>query len=110
VNTNTNDWSYTKIENWGLAGTAVAGKESAMQLQQEQSGLSWRITAFLQQGGFRIRANGSDAIRFGHNAEETVGVPDYNGAEIRVEKAGNYTVVLSLDDAGNYMYSLQRIS
>jgi hypothetical protein len=110
VNTNTNGWSYTKIENWGLAGTAVAGKESAMQLQQEESSLSWRITTFLQQGSFRIRANGDDAIRFGHNPEESVGVPDYNGAEMRVEKAGNYTVVLSLEDAGNYVYSLQRIS
>jgi hypothetical protein len=110
VNTNTNVWSYTKIENWGLAGTAVAGKESTMQLQQEENSLSWRLTAFLQQGSFRIRANGSDAIRFGHNPEENVGVPDYNGADIRVEKAGNYTVVLNLDDAGNYMYSLQRIS
>jgi hypothetical protein len=110
VNTNTNVWAYTKIENWGLAGSAVAGKESTMQLQQEESSLNWRITAFLQQGSFRIRANGSDAIRFGHNQEESVGVPDYDGAEIRVEKAGNYTVVLALDDAGNYGYSLQRIS
>ncbi|MBV9988508.1 MAG: hypothetical protein JO301_12575 [Chitinophagaceae bacterium] len=110
VNTNTNIWSYTKIESWALAGSAVSGKESTIQLKEEEDGLSWRVTTFLQRGSFRIRANDTDAISFGHNAEATVGVPDYDGAEIKVDKAGTYNVVLDLDDAGNYMYAVQRIN
>lgn len=108
VDANTNIWTCTKVENWGLTGSAVTCTTGDLVLDRSESGLTWKITANMKKGSFHFRANGSDAIMLGHNNGTAVGVPDYGGADIRINADGNYTIVLDLEEAGNYNYSVQR--
>ncbi len=102
-------WSCTKIDSWGLYGTAVApGTAAEADMVFDEAGLSWRITADLVKGDFLFRPNKTNAIVFGHNSESVTGVPDYNGTKISIAKPGNYTIVLSLQSAGNYSYGIQK--
>ena len=111
VNMNNNTWVYTKIACWGLNGSAVSNDANAdLCMKPDANGLSWSITTNLAKGSFRLRANNSNNIIFGHNASGEIGVPDYNGENIQVNKAGNYTISLSLTQAGNYAYGIQRNS
>ncbi len=111
VNMNNNTWVYTKIACWGLNGSAVSNDANAdLCMKPDASGLSWSITANLAKGSFRLRANNSNNLVFGHNTSGEIGVPDYNGENIRVNNAGNYTITLSLTEAGNYAYGIQRNS
>ena len=113
VNASTNNytWTFTKIYSWGLKGTAVApaANTDAVMAFDEPS-LSWRITTDLSKGNFLFRANKSDAINFGHNSNSGMGIPDYDGEKIPIAKPGNYTIVLYLLSAGNYMYGIQKNS
>ena len=109
VNTNTNTWAYTKINSWGLNGSAVSGNantDAAMIFDETTS--SWSITTNLAKGDFRFRANNSNAINFGHNASTETGIPDYNGEAISIAKAGSYTITLNLTEAGNYVYGVMK--
>lgn len=108
IDANTNIWTCTKVDNWGLTGSAVTCNTGDLALDRSESGLTWKMTANLKKGSFHFRANGSDAIMLGHNNGTPVGVPDYGGADIRINADGNYTVVLNLEEAGNYNYSVQR--
>jgi hypothetical protein len=108
VNTNTNTWSYTKINKWEIKGTALGSQTTALEMKRDEEGITYRVTTDLQKGSFRINANGADAIGFGHNATDPVGVPSYNGETINISSAGNYTISLSLTEAGNYSYTVQR--
>ncbi len=109
VNMENNTWSCTKINNWGLTGTAVsADPNSEITMVENSETISWTITSNLAKGDFRFRANKTNDINLGHNPMEETGVPDYNAENIRIKKAGNYTVRLHLKSAGNYAYSIQR--
>jgi hypothetical protein len=111
VSTNTNNWSCTRIESFGVYGTAVSsGTNNESQMLTDTASIAWRITADLKAGDFVIRANKSNSIVLGHNSGSATGTVDYNGEKIRIAYAGNYTIVLSLQLAGNYVYSIQRNS
>ncbi len=110
ANTNTNTWSYTKVSSWGLCGSAV---KSATACQMDQvvtdDGMDgvWQVTADLQPGDFRIRANNDNTISFGKsNTEESK--PEYKGKDFNISKAGNYTITLNIASPGNYYYGIQR--
>jgi hypothetical protein len=109
ANTNTNRWSSVKINNWTLAGDAVLiGNQPVM--GDDEGNLSWSVTTDLTKGSFRIRANNSNAISFGQKATDEAGVPSYDGENLVIKRAGNYTIQLSLSVAGNYSYSIRRNS
>jgi len=109
ANTNTNTWSYTKINSWGVSGTAVPGNnQSDIVMQKSNDALSWTIKTDLVKGSFRLRANNSNTISFGQKACDDIGVPGYDGDDILVKTAGNYTIKLELQLAGNYAYSIQK--
>ncbi len=112
ANTNTNTWEYTKINSWGLFGSSVydvkdGSKDKVMEYDVQSA--SWRITANLLAGDFRIRANGNDDISFGQGPNSKAGVPDYQGKDIHIAVSGKYAIVLKLDSPGNYYYGVQRI-
>ncbi len=112
ANTNSNTWHYTKIESWGLHGTAVYDVNNGNKdqlLNYDFSKNTWRIVTELAAGNFRIRANNNDAISFGQSKNGEPGVPDYDGTDIKITKAGMYMVTLKLDSPGNYYYAVQRI-
>jgi hypothetical protein len=108
VSTNTNNWSCKKINSWSLYGTAVSSPNNDSQMTTDTASLSWRITTNLNPGEFVLRANKANSIVLGHNTGSATGAVDYNGEKIRITRAGNYTIVLSLQLAGNYAYSVQR--
>ncbi|MES2331502.1 MAG: SusE domain-containing protein [Bacteroidota bacterium] len=111
ANINTHKWSYTKINCWGLSGTAVQiGSHGDPEMSASETTLVWSITTNLLKGSFRIRANNSNAISFGQKACDEPGVPSYCGDNIVIKQAGNYTIKLELQAAGNYAYSLLKNS
>lgn len=108
VNMNTHTWSCTKINSFGLYGTAVSADNKDVEMVFNAATLSWQITKDLSEGEFVFRANGSNAIVFGHNKKSLAGVVEANGETIHVSKAGNYTIMLSLEAPGNYAYGVRR--
>jgi hypothetical protein len=109
ANTKTQTWTCTKINSWSLNGNAVSGDAAADAVMLfDKTSLTWRISLNLVKGDFVFRANKSNTIVFGHNAKSEAGIPESNAEPIRVTKAGYYTVVLSLQSAGNYLYSIQK--
>lgn len=107
VNTNTNTWNYTKINTWGIHGTAVtAATEKDPEMEYDEATMSWTIKLDLVKGDFRIRANNSDHISFGKTMADGYMVPDYGGANFIIDKPGNYTIILNLRLAGNYACSV----
>ena len=109
ASTNTNKWSYTKINSWGLKGTAVSAINGAdPEMTGEAASVSWSITTNLVKGSFRFRANNNNAISFGHKNCDDPGVPSYEGDDIVITSPGNYTIKLQLLLAGNYLYSIQK--
>lgn len=109
VSTNSNTWTYTRIQSWNLYGTAIsAGANTDLEMQFNGTDNTWEVTGNFLKGDFIFRANKSNDIVFGHNTGSDAGVPDYNGARIPVCAAGNYTIKLSLLTGGNYSYSIQR--
>ncbi len=110
ANTNTNQWTYTKINSWAIAGTAVPANNTStdLSLQTSETDLLWSVTTNLVKGDFRIRANNADVISFGHKACDETGRPSYSGDNITIKNPGNYTIKLALGIAGNYAYSIQK--
>jgi hypothetical protein len=74
----------------------------------DKTSLTWRISLNLVKGDFVFRANKSNTIVFGIMRKAKPASPESNAEPIRVTKAGYYTVVLSLQSAGNYLYSIQK--
>lgn len=110
ASTNTNRWSSTKINSWNLAGSAVQGNSKTVMADNDDASLSWSITTDLVAGSFRINANNGNTISFGHKDTDQPGVPSYDGADLQVKRAGNYTITLKLGNAGNYGYTIRRNS
>lgn len=107
VNMNTHTWSCTRINSFGLFGTAVSADKDA-EMTFNAAVLSWEITKDLAAGEFVFRANQSNAIVFGHNEKSLAGIIDVNGEKIHIAKAGNYTIMLTLEAPGNYAYGIRR--
>jgi hypothetical protein len=106
ASTNTYKWACTKANDWSINGSAVAGADADMVFNSRD--LSWKLTKNLTAGDFVFRANKGNEIVFGHNNETETGALDYNGSKIQLAQNGNYTITLSLQNAGNYAYSIKR--
>ncbi|NCI51502.1 hypothetical protein GWC95_16350 [Sediminibacterium roseum] len=106
ASTNSFKWSCEKITTMSVYGTAAAGVDEEMTFNP--SNMTWTITRNFAAGEFVFRANKANHIRFGHNAESETGLLSVNGESMRLDKSGSYTIVLSLQSAGNYVYSVKR--
>lgn len=109
VNTNTNQWNCTKINTWGIHGTAVgntANADPTMYYDAEKG--MYTIALTLQKGTFRFRANDNNAITLGAVTVKGYQVPDAAGADFVVEKAGTYQLMLDLKIPGNYTCNMAR--
>lgn len=108
ANTNSMTWDYTKINTWGIIGSATAGGWGASTpMTFDPSNGSWSITTNLVVGEMKFRANNDWGINFGDNAPAD-GKPEYNGDNIAVTQNGNYTITLNIGIGGNYTYKLRR--
>lgn len=109
ANTNTNTWTYNKINAWGIHGTAVKGNfANDPEMVYDEATMAWTINTELTAGNFRIRANNNDAISFGKTMADGYIVPDYKGADFIITNPGTYKIVLNLKLAGNYTCTVVR--
>jgi hypothetical protein len=110
ANTQTLIWSYTKINTWGIIGSAVpvSGWNSSVPMTFNAGAGTWTITTNLLGGQeLKFRANDDWAINFGDDSPRD-NKPDYNGGNIPIALDGNYTITLDIGNAGNYNYTIRK--
>ena len=105
ANTTNLTWSYTKINTWGIIG-AFNGWGSSVPLTFNASTGVWSITRDMPAGEFKFRANDDWGINFGDNNADFK--PEYDGSNLNISVAGNYTISLDLSVGGNYAYTLKK--
>lgn len=107
VRANTTDltWGYTKITKWSLIG-AFTGWSSDVDLTFNPATGVWSITRDMPVGDFKFRANGDWGINFGDNNADFK--PEYDGSNLNIPAAGNYTISLDLSVGGNYAYTIKK--
>lgn len=109
ASTQTNTWSYKKINNWALHGNAVAAGNTDPQMTFDNATQTWSVTASLQKGEFRILANNDEANSLGQKIVNGYMVPAASGNNFVIEKAGTFFIKLGLLSAGNYSCSVVRV-
>lgn len=104
ANLNTNTWTSTKTT-WGLIGDAVptTGWNSDRDMAYDATSKTMKITLDLVAGAIKFRANDDWPINLGDDgANKTL---EYNGANIAITSAGNYTISLDFKGGnGKYTY------
>jgi hypothetical protein len=99
-------WGYTKISTWGIIG-AFNGWSSSVPLTFNAATGVWTITRDMPAGEFKFRANDDWGINFGDNSPADF-KPEYDGANLNIPVAGNYTISLDLSVGGNYAYTIKK--
>ncbi len=110
ANTQNMTWSNTKINTWGIIGSAVpvTGWNSSVPMTFNAGTGSWTITVNLLGGQeLKFRANDDWGINFGDDSPRD-NKPDYNGGNIPIAADGNYSISLDIGIAGNYSYTIRR--
>lgn len=108
ANTTDMNWSYDKVNTFGIVGNATPGGWGASTpMTFDAATGNWTITADLVVGEMKFRANNDWAINFGDNSPAD-GKPEYDGSNIAVTLAGNYTITLNIGRGGNYTYKLRK--
>lgn len=98
-------WSYDKINTWGIIG-AFNGWASSVPLTFNASTGVWSVTRDMPTGEFKFRANDGWGINLGDNNNDFK--PEYDGSNLNISVAGNYTISLDLSVGGNYAYTLKK--
>jgi len=105
ANTTNLTWGYDKISTWGIIG-AFNGWGSSVALTFNTSTGVWSITRDMPTGEFKFRANNDWGINFGDNNGDFK--PEYDGSNLNISVAGNYTISLDLSVGGNYAYTIKK--
>lgn len=107
ANTKNMTWSATKINSWGVIGSATPGGwGSDTDLTYNPATNNYTVTLNLTAEEIKFRANDGWDINLGDNNND--GVPEYGGNNIKIATAGNYTITLDLGVAGNYSYTIKK--
>lgn len=109
ASTNNNTWSCTRINKWGIHGTAVTCNNEAdpVMIYDAATG-NYQVTLALQAGEFRFRANDDNALTLGKEIKSGYNTPSASGKNFTVTTPGYYTIYLNLSSAGNYGCALIR--
>ncbi len=108
LNANLNQLTHTQLRtDWGLIGSATPGGWDADQnLTFDPATKKFSITLDLVPGDIKFRANDDWAFNFGDDGNnKTV---EYNGANIAVAEAGNYTIDLLIVGVPKYRYAIKK--
>ncbi|MDO9274100.1 MAG: SusE domain-containing protein [Lutibacter sp.] len=90
---------------WGIIGDATPTQwDSDTDMVYDAATKTLSITMNLTAAGIKFRANNAWALNLGDNGAD--GTLEYDGANIAVAVAGNYTVTLNLSNPREYTYSL----
>jgi len=106
VNTTAMSWSATKITSFGLIGDATGSWDVDKDMTYDATTQKWSITLPLTAGAIKFRANDGWDINLGDDGPD--GMLEMNGSNISVASAGTYTVTLSVNNGGNWRYSVLR--
>ena len=98
-------WSWTKINTWGIIGEFNGWSADVLMTFNASTGV-WSITRDMPAGKFKFRANSDWGINFGDKGADFK--PEYDGDDINISAAGNYTISLDLSAGGNYAYTLKK--
>jgi starch-binding outer membrane protein SusE/F len=100
-------WSATKINTWGIIGSATPnGWNGSTAMTYNAGNGTYTITTNLTVGEIKFRANDGWAINFGDSGNN--GSMEYDGANIPVTEAGNYSITFDVSVAGNYFYLIKK--
>jgi hypothetical protein len=105
VNANLPDKTYDWLKTtWSVIGDATAGGWSTdTQMTYTVATRLWTVTTNLTAGGLKFRANNAWGFNLGdNNGDKKL---QYNGSNIPITVAGNYTITLDLSGA-IYRYKL----
>jgi hypothetical protein len=108
LNVDLNGFSHTRLRtDWGLIGSATPnGWDSDQDLTFDPGTKKFSITLDLIVGEIKFRANDDWAYNFGDDGNnKTV---EYNGANIAVAEAGNYTIELAIVGVPKYKYTITK--
>ncbi|MDB5249064.1 MAG: SusF/SusE family outer membrane protein [Segetibacter sp.] len=113
ANTRALTWSATKINSWGVIGSATPNGWNASTPMTLNADGTYSVTVALTGGNdIKFRANDAWDINFGDNKANggPDNVPDYDSNDnIAIATSGTYVVTLDLSRAGNYYYTLRRL-
>jgi hypothetical protein len=106
-NVNINELTHSSVKtDWGLIGDATPGGwDSDQDMAYDPDKGTWSITLDLVAGNIKFRANDDWAVNFGDNGPNFI--LEYDGENIVIAEAGNYTVELILNQA-RYSYSVTK--
>lgn len=107
ANTNTNKWNLVKINTLGLYGTAVKNTTDPVMVADPEN-MVYTVQTYMENGNFRIRANNENNLKIGKTMVDGYQVPDVDGTDFTIEKAGYYTVTANLRLAGNYQITVTK--
>ena len=108
ANLNTNTWTSVKTT-WGLIGDAIptTGWNSDRDMTYDATSKTLKITIDLVAGAIKFRANDDWPINLGDDGAN--GLLEYNGANIAIGSAGNYTISLDFKGGnGKYTYVVKK--
>ncbi|MEZ4828519.1 MAG: SusE domain-containing protein [Bacteroidia bacterium] len=107
LNVDLNSLTHTYVlTNWGLIGSSTAGGwDSDQDMIFDAVTGHLTITLDLVAGEIKFRANDDWAVNMGDN--DGNGSLEYDGTNIVIEEAGNYTIDLIISEA-DYTYSIKK--
>lgn len=108
LNVDLNSFTFTQLRtDWGLIGSATPdGWNSDQNMTFDPATNKFSITIDLVAGEIKFRANDDWGVNFGDDGNnKTV---EYNGANIAVAEAGNYTIDLLIVGVAKYKYAIKK--
>ena len=106
VNTTAMSWSATKVNSVGIIGDATGSWDNEQNMTYNAAEKKWSITLNLVPGAIKFRINNGWDINLGDYGPD--GMLEFNGDNIAVAAAGNYTVSVSILNGGNWRYTVSR--
>jgi hypothetical protein len=106
VKANTTSLTYTvEATTWGIVGAATPGGwDNSTPLTYNATTKKWEGTVALTAGEYKFRANNAWTINLGGDPDGDDSM-NYDGPNLLIDAAGNYTVVLDLSNPRKYASS-----
>ncbi len=104
---NLSDLTFSaEVTNWGMLGSATPGGfDTDIDMTYDETTGHLTLTTDLTEGEIKFRANDDWAINFGDN--DTNGSLEFDGANIPISDAGNYTIELIITNK-EYSYTITK--
>lgn len=108
LNVNLNQLTHTRLlTTWGLIGSATAGGwDNDTDMFYDSGTGKYTLTTDLIVGAMKFRANDAWDINLGDDGNNKT--LEYNGADINIAEAGNYTIEMSIVGVSKYRYTITK--